>query len=65
MKKDLSLAFEIIDHLDCFGEYRKANPLCAKHCVLRLRCAIEQDQNLRMELIEDIVASEGTLFRIQ
>ena len=50
---------------DCFGEFNSANRLCAKHCVLRLRCAIEQHQNLRIELIEDLVSAEGQLIKIQ
>jgi hypothetical protein len=53
------------DHLDCFGEYSHDNPLCAKHCALRLRCAIEHNQNLRMELIEDLVSVEGQILKIQ
>lgn len=53
------------DLLDCFGEYNKGNPLCAKHCALRLRCAIEQDQNMRLELIEDLVSVEGQIIKIQ
>lgn len=53
------------DLSDCFGEYNKGNPLCAKHCALRLRCAIEQDQNMRLELIEDLVSVEGQIIKIQ
>ena len=53
------------DQIDCFGSFNKSNPLCAKHCALRIRCAIEQEQNLRTELIEELVASEESLGRIQ
>ena len=53
------------DSLDCFGDYKRSNPLCAKHCALRLRCAIEQDQNLRLELIEDLVTVEDQIIKIQ
>lgn len=53
------------DHLDCFGEYKNDSPLCARHCALRLRCAIEQDQNMRLELIEDLVSAEGQIIKIQ
>ena len=53
------------DELDCFGNYHKANPLCAKSCAIRLRCAIEQVQNLRMELMEDLVTVEGAFVKIQ
>ncbi|KJS32134.1 MAG: hypothetical protein VR64_08495 [Desulfatitalea sp. BRH_c12] len=62
-KKGFVPAF--IELLDCFGDYSKTNPLCAKHCVLRLRCAIEQDQNIRMELLSDYALSEGSIFNNQ
>ena len=51
--------------LGCFGDYSKDHPLCSKHCVLRLRCAIEQEQNMRMELLEDLMDSENLLVTIQ
>ena len=53
------------DLLDCFGDYHKGNTLCAKHCALRLRCAIEKDQNIRLELIEDLVSVESHMIKIQ
>ncbi len=53
------------DPLDCFGTYNKTNLLCVKHCVMRLRCAIEQDQNMRLELLEDLVAADGMMTKIQ
>ena len=54
-----------IEHLDCFGDYAKTDPLCAKHCVLRLRCVIQQDQNLRMELLSDLTGLEGSIITYQ
>lgn len=53
------------DDSDCFGQYNNGNPLCAKHCVLRLRCAIEQDQNIRTEIIEELIGSDSELGRMQ
>ena len=35
---------------ECFGDYDKSNPVCSTYCVLRLRCAIEQGNNIRSEL---------------
>jgi len=51
--------------LGCFGDYSKDHPLCSKHCALRLRCAIEQEHNMRMELLEDLMASDDLLVTIQ
>lgn len=65
MKDELRLNDKAVDYLDCFGEYKRSNPLCSKHCALRLRCAIEQDQILRLELIEDLVTIDGQIIKIQ
>jgi len=55
---ELTTAF---DGSDCMGTYSKEDRQCAKYCVLRLQCAIEKEQNLRMELIEDLVISDNEL----
>jgi hypothetical protein len=65
MKKASSAPRLILEQLNCFGDYTKANPICAKHCALRLRCAIEQGQNMRMELLEDLIDSEVLPIKIQ
>ncbi|MGD9009064.1 MAG: hypothetical protein PVG41_14135 [Desulfobacteraceae bacterium] len=49
-----------IEQSECFGDYDKNNPLCSNYCALRLRCAIEQDNNMRSELLDELFASEGT-----
>ena len=56
---------ELFEQLDCFGDYARTNPLCAKHCVLRIRCAIEQDQIARMEILSDLASAEGTIITYQ
>lgn len=65
MSSNLFAVLTTNESLDCFGDFNKNNPLCAKHCILRLRCAIEQDQNLRSALLEELVASERTIGKIQ
>lgn len=51
--------------LDCIGNYDKSDPLCMKHCALRLRCSIEKDQNLRTELLEELINADGEIEKIQ
>jgi hypothetical protein len=53
------------DRLDCMGEFNIGDDICRKHCALRLRCAIEHSQKARLELIEDIMASNSTFIKIQ
>lgn len=65
MSINLSAVITSNDFLDCFGDYNKNNQLCTKYCILRLRCAIEQDQNLRSALLEELVAPESFIGKIQ
>ncbi len=58
MKKESIDKISFYDHLGCLGNFSMDDPICKKLCALRLRCAIEQDQNLRMEIMEDIVSFE-------
>ena len=65
MSMSLFTVFTTHESLDCFGNFNKNNRLCMQYCILRLRCAIEQEQNLRSALLEELVASENNLGRIQ
>jgi len=53
------------NELGCFGDYSSSNQLCSRYCVLRLRCAIAQEQNLRLELLEEVMAAEQMTITIQ
>jgi len=65
MKKELKIKALFWNHLDCFGEFQKEDPICRRYCALNIRCIIEQDQKTRMEIIEDMVTSENLLIKIQ
>jgi hypothetical protein len=65
MKKNILADITSDEPLDCFGDFNKSDRLCAKYCILRLRCAIEQEQILRSVLLEELVASENTVGRPQ
>lgn len=65
MKKELKAKIALNRHMGCFGEFNLADPVCKKLCVLSIRCAIEQDQNARLEILEELVASEDLFTRIQ
>lgn len=52
-------------HLGCFGGYQPEDVICRKFCALRLRCAIEHEQSLRLEVLEDLVSYEEMNFTIQ
>lgn len=53
------------DHIGCFGNFNKTDPVCTKLCAVNLKCAIEGDQQDKMEIIEDLVASEIMFMKVQ
>ena len=59
------MRFETEITLECFGDFDRTRTLCFKHCAIRIRCAIEQDQLLRMEMFEEWAASRDDTFKIQ
>ena len=52
-------------HVGCFGEFNTEDMICKRFCALRLRCAIECDQNARMEVIEDLISYENIVTKLQ
>jgi hypothetical protein len=65
MKKGVADKISIDDHLGCFGAFETEDPICMQHCALNLRCAIESDQNARLEILEELVSSEGMALKVQ
>ena len=55
----------LCNHLGCFGEFQKEDPICMHYCALNIRCIIEQDQKIRIEIIEDMETSENLQVKIQ
>ena len=51
--------------LDCYGEFDAGNTVCKKFCAVNIRCAIEKDQNARLEILEDLVGLEGVPVKSQ
>ncbi len=56
MEKNMKTTFD--NDISCFGEYDPSDLICGDHCALRLRCAIEREQNLRMQIIDELASSE-------
>lgn len=53
------------NHIGCFGEFNLADSVCRHRCVLSLRCAIETEQNVRYEMLEDFIEPYGALVTFQ
>ncbi len=65
MKKELNNKIPLDDHFGSFGDFNIEDPICKKFCVLSLRCIIERDQNVRMEILEDLVSPDGMFIKTQ
>ncbi|MAF33918.1 MAG: hypothetical protein CL941_08225 [Desulfobacter sp.] len=62
MKKKMKNQVFLNDYLGCFDNFFIEDSICKKFCVLRLRCAVERDQNTRLEILEELVsATDGTM----
>lgn len=53
------------DAMGCFGGFDANNRICRQLCALRLRCAIERNQNDRLEILEDLVEADGIYQKMQ
>lgn len=51
--------------LGCFGGFQSEDPICRRHCAIRIRCAIERDQAVYLELLKEAAAGDDQLFTYQ
>ena len=65
MRKELTDRLFLDDHLGCFGEFNREDPVCKKLCALKLRCAVEYEKFSRLELLEDLAVSDSMFTIIQ
>lgn len=65
MNSNLYTGIASEEPMDCFGDYSKNNKLCTEHCAIKLRCAIEQNNNIRIEILEELMASEESQAKLQ
>ncbi len=60
-KSNPNMAFD--SHLGCFGEFDIEDAVCRRLCALNLRCAIEKEDKIQMDLLEDLMGPGGAMFR--
>ena len=53
------------DHLGCFGNFDLGDPICKTYCAINMRCAIEREQNDRIEILQDLAFSDDLSVKIQ
>ena len=52
-------------HLGCFGDFNIEDMICRKYCSINLRCAVESENNIRMEILEDLASSDNMIIKMQ
>lgn len=65
MDKELMQILSFDDHLGCFGGFNMKDLICRKMCALSLQCAIEQEKDARLEILDDLVSTETISHRLQ
>ncbi len=51
--------------LGCFGSFQADDPICRNYCAIRIRCAIERDQAIFLEVLEESAAGDDQLLTFQ
>ncbi len=53
------------DTVDCYGRFDISATLCRKFCAVRLRCAVEQSEQMKIEQLEDMINAYEITQKIQ
>lgn len=56
---------EYSDTVDCYGRFDARAILCRKFCAVRLRCAVEQSEQMKIEQLEDMMNAYEISSKIQ
>jgi len=51
--------------LGCFGSFQADDPICRQYCAIRIRCAIERDQAILLEVLEEPAVGDDQLLTFQ
>ena len=64
MMSEQDVEFFLDQYVGCFGGFRRDDPICRQRCALNLRCAIEHERNERFEILEELVAVDGMVIKV-
>lgn len=66
MKKEVTITIENSDdYVGCYGSFNMQDSICRNYCALKLRCAIEREQNMRIDLLEELIDSDAVVVKMQ
>jgi len=60
-----NMEFLYDSHIGCYGEFNAADDICRSRCALNLRCAIDTEKNLRLELFEELMLPDEAYVNYQ
>ena len=46
------------ESLACLGEFNRENAVCRKYCGANLRCIIESERSVQLEIVEDLLTED-------
>ncbi|MFO7751293.1 MAG: hypothetical protein R6V54_14485 [Desulfobacteraceae bacterium] len=58
LNRESTLKADAMDDLDCFGEFDKHDRICSRHCGVSIRCAIETNENPKVDILDHIMEME-------
>lgn len=64
MKKK-ELLVDLNDHMGCYGNFSVSDFVCREFCALSIRCAIEHDQGVQLEILEELVDTDRIMMTVQ
>jgi hypothetical protein len=51
--------------LGCFGNFRSQDRVCRNHCAIRIRCAVERDQKIVLEVLSEMNGGDDLPVKLQ
>ncbi len=54
-----------VDAVECYGRFDIKSTICRKYCAVRMRCAIDQSEQLKAEQLEDMMSAYEMPLKIQ
>ena len=51
--------------LGCFGNFSSRDRVCRNHCAIRIRCAVERDQKIVLEVMSEMNAGDDLPVKLQ
>lgn len=65
LELELEVEISFNDYLGCTEEFDIKSSICTKHCSISMRCIIENNRSMQLELMDELMLFNDKLIRIQ